>query len=246
LSAEPPKAEPPVGEATPAAVHASAPPPPTRSNIWDIEEDEGQETEAMGLRQRAARRAKAAEKVLKLMEEQTRQKAQAATSGGSAPALQDGGRAKTRIIGFHAADLEPGVFDAPQSAPTAPGQFPTGWIVVVDGPGRGASFAISAGVSSIGRESDQSICLDFGDMSISRQSHALIAYDEEQNKFFIGHGGKSNLVRLNGNPVLSTEDLSGGDHIRIGKTTLRFIAFCGPDFTWGGDEDVQNATPSND
>ena len=111
--------------------------------------------------------------------------------------------------------------------------------MVVDGPGRGASFTIGAGVSIIGRGDDQTICLDFGDTSVSRENHASIAYDDEQNRFFVGHGGKSNIVRRNGNPVLATEDLADGDLIRIGKTTLRFVALCGPDFTWGETEDRQ-------
>jgi hypothetical protein len=102
-------------------------------------------------------------------------------------------------------------------------------------PGRGAYFAVTNSVSSIGRGLDQSICLNFGDASISRSNHAAIAYDAEQNRFFLGHGNKSNIVRRNGQPVLSTEELVNGDAIRIGKTTLRFVALCGPDFTWGPD-----------
>jgi hypothetical protein len=85
-------------------------------------------------------------------------------------------------------------------------RFPAGWIVVVEGPGRGAYFAVTNSVSSIGRGLDQSICLNFGDASISRNNHAAIAYDAEQNRFFLGHGNKSNIVRRNGQPVLSTED----------------------------------------
>jgi len=76
--------------------------------------------------------------------------------------------------------------------------------------------------------------LDLGDTSISREQHAAIAYDEEANGFFLGHGGKSNIVRLNGRPVLSTEDLQNGDMIRIGETTLRFVALCGDAFVWEG------------
>ena len=67
-----------------------------------------------------------------------------------------------------------------------------------------------------------------GDSSIE----AAIAYDDEQGKFFLGHGGKSNLVRLNGMPVLSTEEMNSGDEIRIGETTLKFVALCGEAFTW--------------
>ena len=90
-------------------------------------------------------------------------------------------------------------------------------------------------MSSLGRGLDQTICLNFGDVSISRNNHAAIAYDAEQNRFFLGHGNKSNIVRRNGQPVLATEELTHGDEIRIGKTSLRFVALCGEDFTWGPD-----------
>ena len=89
----------------------------------------------------------------------------------------------------------------------------------------------------IGRGDDQAICLDFGDTSISRDNHASIAFDDESGQFFLGHGGKSNIVRLNGRPVLSTEDLGNGDEIRLGETTLKFTAFCGPDFNWAAETD---------
>ncbi|SNT07776.1 FHA domain-containing protein [Tropicimonas sediminicola] len=150
------------------------------------------------------------------------------------------GRVKTRLLGFHRPEeLEADPFAAPErSKVAAVAQFPVGWLVVVRGPGRGASHALFQGVSTIGRGDDQTVPLDHGDTSISRQSHAAIAYDEEQNAFFIGHGGKANLVRLNGMPVLSTEPLANGDEIRIGETTLRFVALCGSEFSWGNDDDA--------
>jgi len=116
-------------------------------------------------------------------------------------------------------------------------KFPTGWIVIVSGHGAGQYFPLFNGVSTIGRDAAQAIPLDFGDMTISRENHAAIAYDEEDNQFYIGHGGKSNIIRLNGRPVLSTETLGHGDTLRIGETVLRFAAFCGPDFNWAA---VQN------
>ena len=144
------------------------------------------------------------------------------------------GRVKTRLLGFehaHSANSDP--FDVgKESASSAQEKFPVGWIVVVSGPGRGSSFTLFNGVSQIGRGDDQAIKLDFGDTSISRNNHAAIAYDNEQRAFFLGHGGKANLVRLNNKPVLSTEELSSGDLIRIGETTLRFVGLCGSDFDW--------------
>ncbi|MEM7752160.1 MAG: FHA domain-containing protein [Pseudomonadota bacterium] len=149
------------------------------------------------------------------------------------------GRVKTRLLGFQADEPAKDVFATQNEgpAPVVADRFPTGWIVVVDGPGRGASFSLHAGVSQIGRGEEQTVRLDFGDTSISRNNHAAVAFDEEQSKFFLGHGGKSNLVRLNGMPVLSTEEITDGDEIRIGETSLKFVALCGDEFSWNANDD---------
>ncbi len=158
------------------------------------------------------------------------------------------GRVKTRLLGFDSlggANADP--FETGQAAPAAPvSRFPVAWIVVVGGPGRGASFTLFNGVSAIGRGEDQPVRLDFGDTSISRTNHAVVAYDSEQRKFFVGHGGKANIVRLNGKPVLSTEELAHNDVIRIGETTLRFLALCGADFDWTDDEETRDAHASRE
>ncbi|MEM9910728.1 MAG: FHA domain-containing protein [Pseudomonadota bacterium] len=144
------------------------------------------------------------------------------------------GRVKTRILGFSGSDSqEPNPFAREVGTPTAKGaSFPVGWLTVIDGPGRGASITLYDGVSQIGRGKTQAVQLDFGDNSISRENHAAIAFDSEQNEFFIGHGGKANLVRLNNQPVLSTQKITSHDTIRIGETTLLLIGLCGPDFSW--------------
>jgi hypothetical protein len=163
-----------------------------------------------------------------------------------APEPRRPARTKTRVLGFEAQPtaVVP-LFDGIESAalaPAAPAQgkgyvmFPAGWLVVKDGPGKGASFALSQGVSQIGRGSDQTVSLDFGDMAISRQNHAAIAYDPATHEFHVGHGGKSNLVRLNGRPLLSTETAADGDEIQIGETTLVLKVLCSPEFNWSSFE----------
>lgn len=144
-------------------------------------------------------------------------------------------RARTTFLGFDRSGARTeDVFskEVAGRANTNRSEFPFGWVVVIDGPGRGTSFAIQDGVSQIGRGDDQMVQLDFGDMGISRTNHAAIAFDDEAQQFLLGHGGKANIVRLNGRPVLSTEPLKHGDTIRIGETTLRFVAFCGEEFVW--------------
>ena len=150
--------------------------------------------------------------------------------------LRSTSRVKTTFLGFERSDgrIED-VFETSTdnaSDENSIVMFPVGWLLVVSGPGRGASYTLQPGVSQIGRGDDQSVQLDFGDNGISRQNHAAIAFDPEENKFFLGHGGKSNLVRLNGKPVLSTEEVRDKDLIKIGETTLRFVALCGDEFSW--------------
>ena len=52
----------------------------------------------------------------------------------------------------------------------------------------------------------------------------------------MGHGGKSNLVRLNGKPLLSTEVVGDGDEIQIGETTLLLKVLCTPAFNWAASD----------
>src|SRR5262249_49779502 len=108
-----------------------------------------------------------------------------------------------------------------------------GFRVVVSGPGRGGFRPLYVGMNSVGRDAGQRVCLDFGDEAISREEHAFITYDEEQHCFFLQHGGKANLVRLEGQPVLSPGALTAKALIRSGRPTRRFFRFCGPDFSWG-------------
>ncbi|MEO1240017.1 MAG: FHA domain-containing protein, partial [Pseudomonadota bacterium] len=154
----------------------------------------------------------------------------------AAPAPRRAGRVKTRLLGFQSKTPGQDVFEGKAAEGAGPVRFPVGWLVVTKGEGFGHSFSLLSGVSKIGRGEDQAVKLDFGDTAISRDNHAAIAFDEELNQFFLGHGGKSNVVRLNGKPVLSTEELFDGDEIRIGETTLKFIALCGEEFTWAQTE----------
>ncbi len=153
-------------------------------------------------------------------------------------------RTKTRVLGFEPqpASVVPLFDEGRMEEEAKPGSkanmvmFPTGWLIIKAGAGRGAVFPLAQGVSHIGRGSDQTVALDFGDMAISRQNHAAVAYDAATHQFHVGHGGKSNLVRLNGKPLLSTEPLVDGDEIQIGETTLLLKVLCTPAFNWSAAE----------
>jgi hypothetical protein len=164
--------------------------------------------------------------------------------GGSAPA--GGGAAggggssddapKTQIVGARKRTEEKA--EATGTAPgstdlTDPMEDPVvGWVVIVSGPGQGASLTLGYGMNSIGRAPTERISLDFGDPQISRTSHASITYDPRGKKYFINHGGGKNLTYLGEDPVLTPIELKGGEEVMIGDTTLRFVPFCGEDFDW--------------
>ena len=107
-----------------------------------------------------------------------------------------------------------------------------GWLVVVGGPGLGNFIRLGHGMNSIGRSEGQRCRLDFGDTEISRKTHATVTYDPRGRKFYLMHGGGQNLTYVGETPVLQPALLSGGELIFLGKTTLKFIPLCGPDFDW--------------
>ncbi len=113
-----------------------------------------------------------------------------------------------------------------------------GWLVIVDGPGQGTSLKLGYGANTMGRGKDQRLRLDFGDGQITREKHAIVTYDPRSRKSFIQHGGGKNLTYANGEPVLQASELAPLDEIQIGKTTLRFVPFCGPDFDWQDKEET--------
>ena len=107
-----------------------------------------------------------------------------------------------------------------------------GWLVVVDGPGVGRDLRIGAGRNDLGRERGNRIALPFGDTRISRRTHLWINYDPMNRAFSVAPGNSTNLAYLNDAPIEERMPLADGATITVGRTTLRFVAFCGDRFGW--------------
>lgn len=147
-----------------------------------------------------------------------------ATSAGTRPSQRKPEPSTVLISGRKGA---PAVTETKSvSAPTV------GWLVIVEGPGKGADLAIRAGQNRIGRARSMDLVLDYGDASVSSENHALVVYDYQNNQFFIRHGEGKNLTYLNGQPVLDTKPLSAFDRIKLGNTECIFVPFCGDRFSW--------------
>lgn len=119
-----------------------------------------------------------------------------------------------------------------------------GWLVVVKGPGRGVSRTIVTGRNSLGSGADEDIRIDFGDAAIAQHGHLYIVYDEEAREFVVEDGKQKVVVRLNGKLLTETMPIGHGDELRIGATTFRFVALCGPDFDWHEPKAEEKAAPS--
>lgn len=107
----------------------------------------------------------------------------------------------------------------------------TGWLVCIEGPGKGTDYRVRSQYNYIGRAVHMDICIS-GDEHISAERAALLAYDDVEKQFFIAPSMGHNSVRLNSKMVMVPELLHPYDRITVGKTTLLFIPLCGEQFDW--------------
>lgn len=106
-----------------------------------------------------------------------------------------------------------------------------GWLVCVKGSEKGKDFVLGSGRNFIGRSPSMDVSL-IGDVSVSRENHAVITYNPRGNNFSISYGTGHGIVYLNGEEVLAPMKLNPYDQIELGETVLIFIPFCSESFKW--------------
>ena len=124
--------------------------------------------------------------------------------------------------------------DKANTVASARPRFPCGWLVVVEGPGVGEWFVLERGVTHIGSGEGQTVHLDFGDTSVAPQQHAALAYDDDR-QLFVLEGALDASVRVNGVPQEAALTLRDGDVVSLGRTSLRLVALCSPNFHWASE-----------
>jgi hypothetical protein len=122
----------------------------------------------------------------------------------------------------------------PGATPEVHGASPVvGWLVVVNGPGKGNFRPVYPGSNTVGRASNQRVPINFGDDTISGEKHIFLVYDGRKRQFqLVPNLEKPNLVHLNDEALLANTELKAKDRIAIGQTTLLFVPLCGSDFDW--------------
>jgi len=156
------------------------------------------------------------------------------TEPGGHQKVKSGDADKTQLAGRILPEKQPDAADQSKSEDSTENSIEpvVGWLVVVDGPGRGNFVKLGPGMNAVGRDPDERVSIDFGDGEISRKGHAIVTYEPRGKAFYVSQGSGTNLTYLNDKPVLTPAELSHHDRIGIGKTELVFVPFCGPDFDW--------------
>lgn len=150
----------------------------------------------------------------------------------------DTGRIKTRLLDFsflRRPMIEQGVEQSVENQCEAcsrhlaqPPEFSAdqtlyGWLVIVEGLGRGQSFPLRKDVSCVGRGADQDVSLNYGDEYISRSAHVTIRVDRALDLVAVCFEDKPNAVLLDGRVLSGTQRLKHKSQLTIGRTVLRFF-----------------------
>jgi len=106
-----------------------------------------------------------------------------------------------------------------------------GWLVCIEGSHFGNDFKLRLGGNFIGRGTNMDVSIS-GDLSVSRNKHAVVIYEPKNNMFIIQPGESKGLTYLNDKVILAPTEMASNDIIQLGNTKLMFIPCCTDKFTW--------------
>ena len=109
---------------------------------------------------------------------------------------------------------------------------PTGWLVAINGPGKGSVLTVGIGNNGVGRGDEPRVPIPFNDNEISRGQSFSVVYDPKHRKYYLLPGSGKTLVYFEDQPVLERIDLKTGMSFQVGQTTFRFVALCDDNFDW--------------
>lgn len=112
-----------------------------------------------------------------------------------------------------------------------------GWLVCTVGTHKGEDFRLKSGRNFIGRNQMMDVALT-GEKTVSREIHAIVAFEPKQSIFLAQPGSGAELFYVNDNVVLSTIQLHRNDRLQIGEVELMLIPCCDENFHWQKDSRV--------
>jgi pSer/pThr/pTyr-binding forkhead associated (FHA) protein len=94
-------------------------------------------------------------------------------------------------------------------------------LVVIEGQSQGKHFPLAQALISVGR--DDTCTFQILDTQVSRK-HLQVRLDQKSGRHFAGDYRSANGVFINGHLMNLETPLNDGDSIRIGQTTLIYLA----------------------
>ena len=135
---------------------------------------------------------------------------------------------KTQIFRPKTATAKPEV-EAPTDLMSDP---PTGWLVAIEGPGKGTILTIGIGNNGVGRGDEPRVTIPFDDNEISRGQSFSLVYDPKHRRYYLLPGSGKTLVYFDDQPVLERLEIKSGMSFQVGQSIFRFIALCDETFDW--------------
>lgn len=112
-----------------------------------------------------------------------------------------------------------------------PGGPVAGWLVVLDGPAKGRDLRLGVGRSFLGLDAAGTPVTLSPDAPLGVRQ-AAVAYDAAAGIFTLLPGSSQELCYLAGQALLEPQPLTGGEELKLGEATLRFVPFCDGTFPW--------------
>ena len=97
--------------------------------------------------------------------------------------------------------------------------------------GIGRDLRLGVGRTFLGLDKDGTPVTLSADAPLSLRQ-AMLVYDGEAKTYTLLPGSSQELCYLGDTALLEPQELAGEETLRLGTATLKFVPFCGPDFSW--------------
>lgn len=108
-------------------------------------------------------------------------------------------------------------------------RYVVGWLVGLNGAGRGESYTVRIGRNIIGRDRRSDI---FVADELASSHHADLVFRPEERRFILMDHNSTNGTFVNDLEIEPRRDLVSRDIVRIGSQKFLFLALCDEKFCW--------------
>ena len=146
------------------------------------------------------------------------------------PYCNTGLQTDSSIVRSGAAEESPE--ETPVAVPAASPAGPVaGWLVVLDGEAKGRDLRLGVGRTFLGLDKDGTPVTLSADAPLSLR-HFFFDDAAAAEIYTLLPGSSQELCYLGDTALLEPQELAGEETLRLGTATLKFVPFCGPDFSW--------------